>query len=263
MRTKITLGALLAGLSAVCLHSQISTEGDVSRAVTNTSSITVTGVFEIGRTAAGTLSVLEGGTLTSSTLSVGSNVGGLGSVNLSGGTLDIYYSLRLGSGGTGMMTFSSGTLNIGETLTMSAVNNGRSTFYMTGGRLTAQDAFITQGAGGNNSAATLSFLGGTAIFSSEIRFGNGTSSMLVDGGDVITGRLHGAFSGGTATLTLNSGSITLTDSSRQTNIGYSGSMALYVNGGSLVQNQSAYFVLGTTSATLTGTGTARFSSNWI
>lgn len=211
----------------------------------------VYGTVYVGVAGQGTLN-LSGGTLTSVDLRVASASGGTGSVNFSGGALNLSGVLYLGDGGTGTLTQTVGVLTAANAIVGAS---GTGTLTATGGQLDITNLTVG-GAGqgtltvsgpatlqtattiigndaGSNGTATLS--GTTWTNSGNLTVGSAGSgtltvedgaSLTVDGSLTLTGA-----SGGSGTLALNASTL---DVGMVLTIGQSGNgTATIANGSTL------------------------------
>jgi len=251
-------------------RADVTVDGGAS---TSYSADTSTGIFYIGNTGAGTVSI-SGGTISSSTSYLGYNSTGSGTASVSGGAWTSNGTLAVGNFGSGTLTISDSGIvtnygaiigyNSGSTgsasvsggtwtITNSLIvgNAGTGTLTVSGsGAVTSDTGYIGFASG---SMGTVSVSGGSWTNRSNLYVGVlGSATMGLSGSGSITDQnaFIGNSSGGSGAVTVSGGAWTSSDSLF---VGYSGSGAMTVTGGA-VNDADGY--IGTSSG---GSGTASVS----
>jgi T5SS/PEP-CTERM-associated repeat protein len=194
------------------------------------STATANGQLTVGYLGTGTVNIGAGGQITASSVAIGLSAGAIGVIGVAaGGSLTTTGALAVGSGGTGTLALGGGTataasFNIGSggnltgNGTASGPVAGTGAVTATGGTLTLSQA--TTGVSLNIASDGDLVLGSSVASGEQVAFASGTSGRLdlltpgsfagtlgvVDAGDTI-------FAAGAASATLNSGILTLFDSS--------------------------------------------------
>ena len=144
----------------------------------------------VGDTISGNLYTQNGGTNSATQITVGSQIGGSGSYNLSGGSVNVG-TFIVGNSGTGSVSQSAGNVTISSIMVIGQINTFSSSSYtLSGGNLTVNNGayFVVGGAKGsmNQTGGTVNFLGPNGFYVGTGNIAGNTNTYTLSGTGQIT-----------------------------------------------------------------------------
>ena len=223
------------------IGARTGSQGDVTvsgRDINGNASIwTITGQFYVGESGAGTLSISNGGMVSSSVSTIGNTSGGVGSVNISGhdgngnaSTWNNTSQLHIGEGGVGTLSILDGGV----------VNSGQGLIGANGGA----NSVTVSGRDVNGNASTWNVANNIYVG----YYGNGALS-VADGAQVATSASggaaasiyigHGLGSTGSIVVSSSNGTLSSLSATDRIELGYGGAGEMTVGKGGFVRTGSA------------------------